>query len=618
MLNGAADRFYSRNNFVSLLPMNPEKPSEPEWEDPTFYHFIRDLFDAGRLDDVWRLYDSVKASNDSGFIVDDVIDWSDVNRWWGLTDQQRAWMCYYAVLEARTDILIWFAEGNHGYSNYIFPDGRTLMHVVVANELWEVAQDIVWYGGDVDEEDKFDDTIYNSCPGGAQGAFAVRLKSWISQFYANNVPTETGLELMSAIGGNDEIKVTILLQRGASPNSYQYRVRKACVWPKTALMQSVELSNANIVRQLIDAGANVNQIGGATGFPPIDSEGYYCKVTALTFASWGGHKEIVRLLVASGSDVNLTADGGITPLMCATFCQYHEIAAYLIECGADVNALYNGGYSALFFAIEQTDRALIQLLLNSGALQVGRLERDREGIIMWHWHANRDRNTLRKHFETYDMLPIMYPEPVSERDKSRTDLRESLSRFLHSAAAFDDIDVISWLLLLGIPVDGLNDCKSTLCTAAKMGSLNAAKFLISKGAKTNPRGGCCAFGDPLILAAEHGHLELLDYLIRVELNRGKLFALRLAGALRMAIFRSQADSVGVLLSSGANPNQCPPYDATPLLAHALDNEDDAIARMLLQAGAVPLPDHSPSRRIKVGMKFNEIVDLLPEGGDIDN
>ena len=68
-----------------------------------------------------------------------------------------------------------------------------------------------------------------------------------------------------------------------------------------------------------------------------------CGLTVLGHAAWGGHKEIVELVIAEGADVNAKRNTGVTPLHHAAWNGHKEVAELLIDKGADVNAKIEGG-----------------------------------------------------------------------------------------------------------------------------------------------------------------------------------------------------------------------------------------------------------------------------------
>jgi ankyrin repeat protein len=87
----------------------------------------------------------------------------------------------------------------------------------------------------------------------------------------------------------------------------------------------------------------------------------------------------MRLLVSKGADPRLATEDGTTPLMVATgmgrydeFSSEEEQRAFqavqlAVELGADINAANNGGRTALHGAAYMGSKAMIELLVKSGA-----------------------------------------------------------------------------------------------------------------------------------------------------------------------------------------------------------------------------------------------------------
>ena len=73
---------------------------------------------------------------------------------------------------------------------------------------------------------------------------------------------------------------------------------------KTELMSASEEGRLEVVRELLDADADVN-VQNESGD------------TALVFASVGGHLEVVRALLAAGADANVQVKDGDTALTLA-------------------------------------------------------------------------------------------------------------------------------------------------------------------------------------------------------------------------------------------------------------------------------------------------------------
>jgi ankyrin repeat protein len=168
------------------------------------------------------------------------------------------------------------------------------------------------------------------------------------------------------------------------------------------LMDAAEKGDAEEVRRLITAGADVN-FTTQHGFRPLLMAVYYAHLdaarvllahgadvnykgfsegTALIFAAGSGHTEIVSLLLGAGADVNLALPrGGETALHVAVFSDRTEVVQRLLQAGADVNQrtatagdteLFNGGArlwaeTPLHFAAAYAGPATLEALLAAGA-----------------------------------------------------------------------------------------------------------------------------------------------------------------------------------------------------------------------------------------------------------
>lgn len=110
--------------------------------------------------------------------------------------------------------------------------------------------------------------------------------------------------------------------------------------------------NLSLAGSLIAQGANVNV--SAAGYP-------------LIVAIIAGQSEVAKLLIESGTDVNLRDREGRTPLLAAAFKNRLEIAELLIERGTDVNAKEHRGGTPLHMAAHNGHAQFVELLLRHGA-----------------------------------------------------------------------------------------------------------------------------------------------------------------------------------------------------------------------------------------------------------
>ena len=156
----------------------------------------------------------------------------------------------------------------------------------------------------------------------------------------------------------------------------------------TKLLVAAEEGKAEVVKRLLDAGADVNQ---------ADTSGR----TPLMFASLNGHMAVAEMLLERGADVNqamvdvwsplyiaaekghtnvmrlLLAQEGIevnqakiigwTPLYVAAYEGHKNVVALLLAAGADINQANMNGSAPLDIAVQNGHMAVAEMLLERGA-----------------------------------------------------------------------------------------------------------------------------------------------------------------------------------------------------------------------------------------------------------
>ena len=167
---------------------------------------------------------------------------------------------------------------------------------------------------------------------------------------------------------------------------------------KTLLLQASERKQAEIVKLLIDNGAdpNIKSRQGETALMLAAEQGYkvvaerereYTEIvkilidnnadlniksgggySALMYAvSRGGHTEIVELLIDNGADLNIETNSNETALMRSATRGHIEMVKLLIDNGADLNIKNSGGNTALMFAASSGHTEIVKLLLDNKA-----------------------------------------------------------------------------------------------------------------------------------------------------------------------------------------------------------------------------------------------------------
>jgi hypothetical protein len=123
-------------------------------------------------------------------------------------------------------------------------------------------------------------------------------------------------------------------------------------------LHNVAISNKEMVKKCLDRGANVN-VKGTDG------------KTALIISIERKEIDLIRILINSGADVNLADNNGVSPLIYALLINPIDIRILnrLLEAGADVNLADNNGVSPLIYAllINPIDIRIVNMLLERNA-----------------------------------------------------------------------------------------------------------------------------------------------------------------------------------------------------------------------------------------------------------
>jgi uncharacterized protein len=211
------------------------------------------------------------------------------------------------------------------------------------------------------------------------------IKELISSGYDVNTQIEDGLTplIASASVGNLEV-VKILVEAGANVNQIDVYGTSPLicaangdfldVFNYLAPLTSSDIKGIGLLTSASDGDLRILKALIATG---VDVNAYREKGvwkengrTVLIIAIHEGHLEIVRKLLESGANPNLIdEDSGTTPLISAIRGQYTDIVSLLLQVGADVNAKDSNGNTALKIAKEKGSTEIVQLLLKVGATE---------------------------------------------------------------------------------------------------------------------------------------------------------------------------------------------------------------------------------------------------------
>ena len=124
--------------------------------------------------------------------------------------------------------------------------------------------------------------------------------------------------------------------------------------PETPVANAAEQNNVQIVRQLLQGGADVNA---------AQSDG----LTALHWAAINNNLEMTEILLyAGGSFRSTTRVGGYTPLHLASQKGNFEIMGAMLKAGADPNQFTSTGVTSMHFAAAVDAPEAIHVLVGYG------------------------------------------------------------------------------------------------------------------------------------------------------------------------------------------------------------------------------------------------------------
>jgi ankyrin repeat protein len=253
----------------------------------------------------------------------------------------------------------------------------------------------------------------------------------------------------------------------------------------------------------------------------------------------GDHVQVQKLL-GTGADVNTADNDGTTALMHSVIESDVRMMNLLIGHGANVNAKNDLASTALMYAA--TNLAKARLLLDAGADVKARGK-----------NGATPMNVAVTAFGSTPVLKLL----VSKGG-------EPEARMMASAAAMGDLEVMQYLLSVGVPDGGLTGAAISAAIAARCET--CARSLVEKGAPakgTRPNGTLSSsvgatLGGVLNDTAKRAMPELSQFLLdhgaSLESRDREGFTLLMQAVLSMEPPPARDRMVEWLLSKGADPN----------------------------------------------------------------
>ncbi len=320
----------------------------------------------------------------------------------------------------------------------------------------------------------------------------------------------------------------------------------------TPLTKAVEMGNLEIVKALINAGADLD-LKGSMGNAP------------LIIAVKEGKTEIAKALIAAKADVNKSNSDGFTPLMIAAVGGNTEIVQALLEKGASVNTEDWHHNTPLMLAAAGGNAEIVQALLA----------------------AKADVNKSNSNGFTPLMLAAEggYTEIVQALLEKKAELdakNNSGETPLMLAVKRGYTEIVQALLEKEVDLDAKNAFGSTpLIIAVEGGKTEIVQALLDAKASVDTEG--WNRNTPLMVAAARGHKEIVQALIEKEANVNKSNSDGRT-PLMFAAVKGDKNIVQALIKAEAKMDNEDLSGHTALF-YAAENGKLDIVKILLSAGA---------------------------------
>ena len=463
--------------------------------------------------------------------------------------------------------------------------------------------------------------------------------------------SEALLEKMfqSALRAQDEEVCRILLDYGVDPN------KQGFIHMCKPLQFALSTRSIAIATMLMNAGADVNGSlqyaveSGQTGMVNLLlAKGAHATTEdgaeALRFAAEHGDIVQARSLISAGADVAWVDECGETALYWAT--EEPEMVKVLLQAGADVNAVANdipiveefvryGSTDALrslldgrpeifgnavYFAVDDDDLEILQILLNAGAdvnacfknsrrtALTRAVEKQSIGIVKFLLGSGADVNgyTLAHDSPEYSDLPLLIGDGYHSDDTlNYTPLQAAsfhqdteIAKILIEAGADVNMDCTApilsesrgFIMTIRKHEDHLVFYGTAVQIAARQGNVSLIRLLYHAGADVNAPAYRWGGRTALQAAVEGENYSVIGFLLAAGADVNAAAAERDGiTALAAAIASQDPNILSSMHEEGASfeETSAGPFAVTALAA-ATANRDVRLVRILLRAGANPV------------------------------
>ena len=347
----------------------------------------------------------------------------------------------------------------------------------------------------------------------------------------------------------------------------------------------------------------------------------------------------VALLIESEVDTELAMlDAGATPSFITDEGSQVKVVGLMIKAQADLDkALTNDGATALFIAAQDGYVEVVDLFIRARA-DINKA-RTVDGAAPLFIAAEKDRvevvDLLIKAGADIDKVLTSAEGQMEAGAESEEALAKAGATALFIAAQNGNVEVVGLLIKAGADIDKTRtvDGAAPLFVAAQLGYVNVVDLLLKAGADINKaltNGGeawwfmkgqrqagadfdrPCAGATALFIAAQNGHVEVVDLLIKKGADINKGWTSTEATPLFIAAQQGHVEVVGALIEAGAALDKAlANAGATCLLMKGQVKVGADIHEALTSAGATALFIAARNGNVEV------VGLLIKAGADID-
>ena len=402
---------------------------------------------------------------------------------------------------------------------------RTALHLAAQLGHADIAKLFLAYGADVNARDKYGSTPLHLAAFDDPNI----VKLLLAHAADPNAKDKYGdTPLYEAASNGRSVVVKLLLAHGANPNIKDKD-------GNTALSVAVDFGHSEVAKLLLAHGAKI-----------------YDENEMLRKASYVGDFNIVKYLLAHGTNPNSKDSFGITPLRAAVSYGHSEVAKLLLAHGAKIydrdKMLLEAAKGGILWMIERVTEEKVALYIWDSALIESAIK-GHSNIAEYLLARGANPNTKKYgdtplylaaengHSNVVKLL-LAYGAKIYDRDK-----------MLRKAAKGGILWLVKEMLDQGADINAKDEYGdgTPLVRAAIAGNESVVKYLLAHGADPNPK---TSFGKTtLYYAAFNHHTNIVKLLLAHGASAREKNA-----ALHIAVKEDRADIVKLLLTHGARPN----------------------------------------------------------------